>query len=58
LDKMLGSVADFYLVELEDKLDGLTAAIEPLVTIFIGVFVAGFVASIFLPMFKMYEVAM
>jgi type IV pilus assembly protein PilC len=55
---MLGSVADFYLVELEDKLDGLTAAIEPLVTIFIGVFVAGFVASIFLPMFKMYEVAM
>jgi type IV pilus assembly protein PilC len=58
LDTMLGSVADYYLAELEDKLEGLTAAIEPLVTVFIGIFVAGFVASIFLPMFKMYESAM
>ena len=58
LDTMLGSIADYYLAELEERLDGLTAAIEPLVTIVIGVFVAGFVASIFLPMFKMYEVAM
>ena len=58
LDTMLGSVADYYLAELEDRLEGLTAAIEPLVTVFIGIFVAGFVASIFLPMFKMYESAM
>ena len=58
LDTMLGSIADYYLSELEERLDGLTAAIEPIVTIVIGIFVAGFVASIFLPMFKMYEVAM
>ena len=55
---MPGSIADYYLSELEERLDGLTAAIEPIVTIVIGIFVAGFVASIFLPMFKMYEVAM
>ena len=58
LDTMLGSIADYYLSELEERLDGLTAAIEPIVTIVIGIFVAGFGASILLPMFKMYEVAM
>ena len=37
LDTMLGSIADYYLSELEERLDGLTAAIEPIVTIVIGI---------------------
>jgi type IV pilus assembly protein PilC len=52
---MLASLGDFYSAELEEKLDDLTAAIEPIATLVIGIFVAGFVASIFLPMFQMYD---
>jgi type IV pilus assembly protein PilC len=55
LHEMLASLGDFYSAELEEKLDGLTAAIEPIATLVIGIFVAGFVASIFLPMFQMYD---
>ena len=55
LHEMLASLGDFYSAELEEKLDDLTAAIEPIATLAIGIFVAGFVASIFLPMFQMYD---
>ena len=50
---MLGTVSDYYMVELKDKLDALSAAIEPLVTVVLGLFIGVFVASIFVPMFKM-----
>ena len=39
--------------ELKDKLDALSAAIEPLVTVVLGIFISLFVMSIFVPMFKM-----
>ncbi|MDP6836082.1 MAG: type II secretion system F family protein [Candidatus Marinimicrobia bacterium] len=55
LHEMLASLGDFYSAELEEKLEDLTAAIEPIATLAIGIFVAGFVASIFLPMFQMYD---
>ena len=55
LNQMLSSVSDYYLGELEEKLESLSAAIEPILTVVIGVFVAGFVASIFLPMFQMFN---
>jgi type IV pilus assembly protein PilC len=50
---MLGTVSDYYMVELKDKLDALSAAIEPLVTVVLGIFISLFVMSIFVPMFKM-----
>lgn len=54
LAKMLDSVAMFYDVELDERVDGLSAAVEPLITVVIGVFVAFFVASVFLPIFSTY----
>ena len=50
---MLGTVSDYYMVELKDKLDALSAAIEPLITVVLGIFISLFVMSIFVPMFKM-----
>ena len=50
---MLGTVSDYYMVELKDKLDALSDHIEPLVTVVLGIFISLFVMSIFVPMFKM-----
>ena len=50
---MLETVSSYFLVELEEKLDGLTGAIEPIVTIVLGLFIGMFVGTIFIPMFKM-----
>ena len=38
LHEMLASLGDFYSAELEEKLDDLTAAIEPIATLVIGIF--------------------
>ena len=54
LAKMLESVAMFYDVELDERVDGLSAAVEPMITVVIGIFVAFFVASVFLPIFSTY----
>ena len=53
LTAMLGTVSDFFMSELKEKLETLTATMEPLITLVLGVFVAFFVATIFVPMFKM-----
>ena len=37
-------------------LDGLTALIEPLLMVFLGVVIGGIVISMFLPIFKMGEI--
>ena len=50
---MLGTVSDYYMSELKEKLETLTATMEPLITLVLGIFVAFFVATIFVPMFKM-----
>ena len=50
---MLETVSNYFLVELNEKLEGLTASIEPLITILLGGFIGVFVAAIFVPMFKM-----
>jgi len=55
LAKMLESVAMFYDVELDERVDGLSAAVEPIITVVIGAFVAFFVASVFLPIFSSYD---
>ena len=55
LDKMFLSASDYYEVELSNSTDGLSALIEPIITVIMGIFIAIFVGSVFVPMFKMYE---
>ncbi|MBB6097011.1 type IV pilus assembly protein PilC [Deinobacterium chartae] len=52
LDAMLGKIADFYDREVEEAVDSLTAAIEPLMIVFLGAIVGLIVAGMFLPMFS------
>lgn len=50
LDAMLGKVADFYEAEVDAALDSLTAAIEPVLIVFLGFAVGFIVISIFMPL--------
>lgn len=50
LDQMLGKVADFYEGEVEAALEGLTAAIEPLMIVTLGLIVGFIVIAMFLPL--------
>jgi len=56
IDSMLERVADFLDEEIETTLSGLTALIEPLLIVFLGVVVGGIVIAMFLPIFKMTEI--
>jgi len=50
LDSMLEKVADFYEAEVDASLESLTAALEPVLIVFLG-FVVGFIViSMFLPL--------
>ncbi|GGJ90200.1 type II secretion system F family protein [Deinococcus aquiradiocola] len=51
LDNMLGKIGDFYEREVDEAVDSLTAAIEPVMIVFLGVIVGLIVAGMFLPMF-------
>ena len=55
LDKMFLSASEYYEIELNNSTEGLSALIEPIITVVMGIFIALFVGSVFLPMFKMYE---
>jgi type IV pilus assembly protein PilC len=55
IDSMLERVADFLDEEIENTLSGLTALIEPLLIVFLGVVVGGIVICMFLPIFKLSE---
>ncbi len=50
LDSMLSKVADFYEAEVEAALESLTAALEPVMIVFLGVVVGFIVISMFLPL--------
>ena len=52
LDSMLDKVGDFYDREVDEAVEGLTAAIEPLMIVFLGVIIGTIVAGMFLPMFS------
>ncbi len=52
LDTMLSKVSDFYEREVDEAVSGLTAAIEPLMIIFLGAIVGLIVAGMFLPLFQ------
>ena len=50
LDYMLQKIADFYEGEVESTLASLTAALEPLLIVFLGVVVGFIVIAMFMPM--------
>ncbi|UBV43314.1 type II secretion system F family protein [Deinococcus taeanensis] len=52
LDDMLNKVGDFYDREVDEAVDGMTAAIEPIMIVFLGSIVGTIVAGMFLPMFS------
>ncbi len=53
LDAMLIKIADFYDEEVDQAVENLTAAIEPVMMVFMGVVIGGLVVSMYLPIFKM-----
>ena len=55
VDVMLEKISDFYDEEIEATLSGLTALIEPLLIVFLGVVVGTIVVCMFLPIFKLNE---
>lgn len=53
VDELLAHVADHYDQEIDTTLGGLTAILEPLLILFLGVVVGGVVIAMFLPIFRM-----
>ncbi len=49
LDKMLSKIADFYEIQVDTAVTGLTSLIEPLVIAFLGIVIGGIVFAMFLP---------
>jgi type IV pilus assembly protein PilC len=50
MDKMLMKIADFYEVEVDNAVKGLTSIIEPVVIVFMGLIIGGIVLAVFMPM--------
>lgn len=55
LDFMLQKIADFYEAEVEATLQSLTAAIEPILIVFLGVVVGFIVFAMFAPLLKVVQ---
>jgi len=55
LQKMLDKIADFYEDEVDAAIASLTSIIEPAMMIVVGAVVGIIVISMYLPMFKMYQ---
>src|SRR5438105_1099336 len=53
LDNMLSKIADFYDDEVDTAVNSLTALLEPMMIVFLGVVVGGLVVAMYLPIFKM-----
>jgi type IV pilus assembly protein PilC len=52
LDDMLSKVADYYEDEVDVAVSGLTALLEPIMIVFLGIVVGGIVISMYLPIFQ------
>lgn len=55
LDEMLRRIADFYDLEVEATTESLTAALEPLMIGILGGIVGAMVISLYMPMFKIFD---
>lgn len=56
LDSMLEKIADFYDAEVDQAVANLTALIEPILMVFLGVVVGGMIVAMYLPIFKLVTV--
>ena len=56
LDAMLAKIADFYDEEVDVAVTNLTALLEPLLMVFLGVVIGGVVIAMYLPIFKLITV--
>ncbi|NLP85906.1 type II secretion system F family protein [Microbacterium sp. CFH 90308] len=54
LADMLASIADFYENEVETATSQLTASIEPILIVGIGIIIGGMVISLYMPIFSIY----
>ncbi|MBW1708683.1 MAG: type II secretion system F family protein [Deltaproteobacteria bacterium] len=52
LETMLAKIADFYDDEVDAAVEALTTAIEPLMTVIMGVGVGGLMIAMYMPMFQ------
>ncbi len=55
ISQMLDKVADFYDREVDTAAESLTASIEPIMVLVMGVVVGGMVICLYLPMFTIYQ---
>ncbi len=53
LDAMLGKIADFYEDEVDQAVTSLTALLEPMMMVFLGIVIGFIVIAMYLPIFKM-----
>lgn len=56
LDDMLAKVASIYEAEVDDLVDNLTALLEPMIMVVIGVLVGGLIVAMYLPIFSLGQV--
>jgi type IV pilus assembly protein PilC len=56
LDAMLGKIADFYDEEVDNAVSNLTALLEPMLMVFLGVVIGGVVIAMYMPIFKLVTV--
>jgi type IV pilus assembly protein PilC len=52
MDQMLGKIADFYDDEVDVAVAAITSMIEPVMMVFLGGVVGGFLVSMYLPIFS------
>ena len=53
LDEMLTKIADFYDEEVDQAVEALLAAMEPMMIVFLGGIVGGMIVAMYLPIFDM-----
>jgi len=53
LDAMLSKIADFYDDEVNTAISTLTALLEPVMIVFLGVVIGGLVVAMYLPIFRL-----
>ena len=53
LDNMLNKVADFYEEDVDTMVTNLTALMEPMIMLFLGVVLGGLIIAMYLPIFKL-----
>ena len=53
LDAMLSKVADFYEEEVDNLVDNLSALMEPMIMMVLGILVGGLIVAMYLPIFKL-----